>query len=153
MSGLSKIHQCPSCGELRSKNAFGVFVNTSKGINKITSYSEFCGDCRKLENKGKLSFLNKVIPKKQLSKFIYIIHASNTSTYKIGIAKDVEKRLKGLQTSNPNKLQVVNKFYFDNASKIESDLHEKFKDKRLNGEWFNLNVCDLYNVVKTIKTT
>lgn len=41
---------------------------------------------------------------------VYIIRSGNTGAYKIGVAKDVEKRLEGLQVGNPEKLHIIAKY-------------------------------------------
>jgi len=153
MSGLTKIHICLSCGNLKSKNAFGLY-GYNNGNNFIYAYSDFCGDCRRLELKGKLSFLPKLKKqRKQHSKFVYIISELGSERYKIGMAKDVDKRLLSLQTANSSVLKVIYKSYQHNALLVESDMHYKFVDKKVRGEWFNLNVCDLYNVIKSINSS
>lgn len=61
--------------------------------------------------------------------------------YKIGISKnDPEKRVKSLQTGNPNKILLLKKYKSPNYHKIERWLHRKFfiVKTRSNGEWFNL---------------
>ena len=57
---------------------------------------------------------------------------------KIGKSHSPEKRIKELQTGNPYKLELLKTIkecseggYFN-----ESDLHIKFKDHRVEGEWF-----------------
>jgi hypothetical protein len=61
--------------------------------------------------------------------------------YKIGISKhDPEKRVKSLQTGNPNRIILIKKYQSPNYHKIERWLHRKFfiKKTRANGEWFAL---------------
>ena len=69
---------------------------------------------------------------------VYFIR-DNLGHIKIGLEKDVNKRKKELQTANPCELEVfcvlhVPK-YFD-AQRIEHELHEKFSNIRMAGEWF-----------------
>lgn len=67
---------------------------------------------------------------------IYFITDSNY--IKIGYTKnDVKKRLKQLQTSNPNRLFLLG--YIDGDKKREKELHKKFFSSiaRINGEWFS----------------
>lgn len=58
---------------------------------------------------------------------------------KIGIARDLGKRIKALQTANPMKLEYFYgmevKSWFE-AQCIEKELHELFREQRLQGEWF-----------------
>jgi len=61
--------------------------------------------------------------------------------YKIGVSKnDPEKRVKSLQTGNPNKILLLNKYSSSHYNKIERWLHRKFFIKKTlaNNEWFAL---------------
>jgi hypothetical protein len=72
---------------------------------------------------------------------LYVIQAENGGPIKIGIANDIENRLNGLQTGNPNELKIVVSVFNVEAS-AERDLHEKYKDYRLSGEWFDEAIID-----------
>ncbi len=63
---------------------------------------------------------------------VYFIKVKDRGFVKIGQANDPCLRLKQLQTSNPDKLELV--ATIDDMS--EKELHELFKDKRHRGEWF-----------------
>ena len=75
--------------------------------------------------------------------FIYVI-GSDENRQKIGFSKDVNKRLKTLQTGNP---QVLKIHYFeevpdDRARKLERKLHKELNHLRLKGEWFDISPND-----------
>jgi hypothetical protein len=53
---------------------------------------------------------------------------------KIGKSGYVEGRIKGLQTSAPEKIELY--FVLDEDRVAESDFHKKFADLRVSGEWF-----------------
>lgn len=72
-------------------------------------------------------------------RYVYLIRG-NDSNYKIGIAKNPKQRLKQLQTGNSDRLQLVETFQTENASKIESALHYAFAHARNEGEWFDLSM-------------
>jgi len=58
---------------------------------------------------------------------------------KIGIATDVEARRRGLQGSNPHKVEVFGHRLFESysiARRIEAELHAQFAEHRGYGEWF-----------------
>ncbi len=57
--------------------------------------------------------------------------------FKIGRAKDPEKRLKQLQTGSPVKLKIVH--VFKGLGNKEKMLHEELRRWRLEGEWFASN--------------
>ena len=66
---------------------------------------------------------------------LYIIQSDNFGAIKIGRSKDPQKRLKELQTGNPNKLKLI--ATFKDKGWLEKILHEKLAKYRLNGEWFS----------------
>jgi predicted GIY-YIG superfamily endonuclease len=71
---------------------------------------------------------------------VYIIRNGKKGGYKIGVARDVEKRRDSLQTGNPVELYIVAKFDFGSQAKayqMESALHKMFKRHRIRGEWFD----------------
>lgn len=70
--------------------------------------------------------------------FVYIIQAVS-GQYKIGRAKNVQKRLKQLQTASPNTLTLIHTIASNDYEWTELSLHERFDDDRLDGEWFDLD--------------
>jgi len=60
--------------------------------------------------------------------------------YKIGVAKNVEKRIKSLQTGNKVRIDLIYKFETETPFKLEKMLHrlyDVYKAERL-GEWFDI---------------
>jgi hypothetical protein len=55
---------------------------------------------------------------------------------KIGVSKNIKKRLFDLQASNPYKLILVKFFKTSDCFNLENILHKKFKHLREKGEWF-----------------
>lgn len=75
----------------------------------------------------------------QKSEYVYFIHSEESRAVKIGRAKNVERRLKSLQTAHPYELKVIKtiKVKAGKAAKdLENSLHQKFDHLRLSGEWF-----------------
>ncbi|CAB5224197.1 Meiotically up-regulated gene 113 [uncultured Caudovirales phage] len=77
---------------------------------------------------------DKVFKKEIIDKKTYIIKDCNTGLYKIGISNQPLKREKTLQSEKPN-IKIIKIF----DKNIEKELHIKYKDFRLRGEWFILN--------------
>lgn len=76
------------------------------------------------------------------SNVIYLI--TDGEYTKIGIGTgNATNRLKQFQTGNPKKLWIEFETIIDNASSLELFLHNKFKNKRLQGEWFSLDKSDI----------
>lgn len=71
--------------------------------------------------------------------FVYFV--SDGSFVKIGIADDLKKRMKGLQTGNPKPLSllaVVPTVSKDAARILEQKLHYAYSRYRACGEWFSI---------------
>ena len=77
----------------------------------------------------------------------FISDGTNT---KIGITKNPLKRIKGLQTSNPNKLYFEYIFFI--KDKYEKIIHNLLKDYKTSSdnEWFNLKEVDTFKILKQL---
>ena len=89
--------------------------------------------------------------------YIYLIEAigDHETKYKIGFTKDeknLQKRLKSIQTGNPYKCKILQTFKTKFSRKVETSLHNKFSDRRQNGEWFNLDLEHVINFIKYCET-
>jgi predicted GIY-YIG superfamily endonuclease len=93
---------------------------------------------------------------------LYLIEAKDIFLYKIGITKNVKKRIKNLQTGCPNKLSVIHLYESENnVGKIEKALHKRFEHSKqkdifnnLEGEWFDLPneiIFDFKKICKEIE--
>ena len=77
--------------------------------------------------------------------YVYLIgEMDNKGKYKIGStkAKDVNKRLKQLQTGNSSELFIKESYETEHPFKLEKMLHNHFKSSNLIGEWFELSESD-----------
>lgn len=82
--------------------------------------------------------------KKETTKgLIYILKAISQPYYKIGKTIDINARLNQIQPALPFKTKLICTIPSNNINKDELFLHEKFKDKRTNGEWFDLSNEDI----------
>ena len=89
--------------------------------------------------------LDNPTKKYKSANLLYLI--SDGEFTKIGVTTDTTfNRLKTLQTANARKLYCEFSIIVDNATKIERDLHKRYKSKRLMGEWFNLSKRDIKNI-------
>lgn len=79
------------------------------------------------------------------SGYIYVLRAEN-NTYKIGRAKNIKSRITTIQTSSPLKIDEVLSFFSDNYIEIESELHKRYGEKRIIGEWFSLSSEDISEI-------
>ena len=77
--------------------------------------------------------------------YVYLIgEIGKEGKYKIGStrAKDVNKRLKQLQTGNSSELFIKESYETEHPFKLEKMLHNHFKSSSLIGEWFELSESD-----------
>ena len=80
--------------------------------------------------------------------YVYLIgEIGNENRFKIGSTrcKDINKRLKQLQTGNSEELYIKESFETTHPFKLETMLHNKFKTSNIIGEWFELSKDDVNN--------
>ena len=68
---------------------------------------------------------------------IYFIRSGNADYCKIGITDNLPRRIKALQTGNPETLKCLGVIYGDAAS--ERLIHIKLKNHKVRGEWYQLS--------------
>jgi hypothetical protein len=71
---------------------------------------------------------------------VYVIRETGSRLVKIGYSADVTKRHKSLQTSNPNALELL--WHTPGDRDLEDALKERFKKRRVRGEWFDFGKLD-----------
>lgn len=109
---------------------------------------------------GKPAPLEYVIAKRQRSEreraaqrhksqlgYVYVLRSEYG--YKIGRTKDVDKRKQSLGLKVPFTTEMIIVIQTDRMLDLEKDLHARFADKRINGEWFRLGEADL-DVIRSI---
>lgn len=95
---------------------------------------------------------------KRRNRLSHVYGITDEIHYKIGIAFNVQKRLAGLQSANPRPLRIVFDIAFSHfayssepARRLERRLHEKFSNKRIQGEWFVLDERDLAYIARKVE--
>ena len=84
--------------------------------------------------------------------YVYVITSDRDrkdNLYKIGVAKDIKRRLKQLQTGNPAQLYYLKSFLTKKPYQIEGKIHGMFDEHRCVGEWFEL--IDIEERLETIE--
>lgn len=85
--------------------------------------------------------------------FVYLMHDMANGYYKIGISNKPEYRERTLQSEKPT-IELVSAKQFPSrviAEAIEAALHKAFGEKRIRGEWFNLNDSEVEQIKQTLK--
>lgn len=82
-------------------------------------------------------------PPVKSSRSVYLMKNHRNGYFKIGISGDVQYRERTLQSEEPEVALIYSSVKTTEAKKIEGYLHEKFREKRLRGEWFHLTVEDV----------
>lgn len=83
--------------------------------------------------------------------YVYLLTSTDINgeiSYKIGITKnDIKKRIKQLQTGNPNEITLHSFYKTKHYKLLEKWLHRKFNTKKteMHNEWFFLNIEDVNN--------
>jgi hypothetical protein len=72
---------------------------------------------------------------------VYVIKCA--SFYKIGFSKNPNNRRATIQTHCPLDVELIATFKTHKHIEVESQLHERFLNKRTRGEWFELTPEDL----------
>jgi hypothetical protein len=77
--------------------------------------------------------------KEPIPGYVYLLHVTDTSRYKIGLTTNLNRRIKQIGKQSPYPIELVHSFYTSNCSKSESNLHIKYDSFRIHGEWFELS--------------
>ncbi len=73
--------------------------------------------------------------------FVYLMKSGKH--FKIGKTNSVDRRRYEIGMQLPEKLEPIHSIETDDPSGIEAYWHHRFRDKRLNGEWFELSAEDV----------
>jgi len=77
--------------------------------------------------------------------FVYLL--CDGEKFKIGMTKkkDIQERIKELQTGNPYEIWLRSYYPTNNPLKIEKMMHAKHAPSNVKNEWFNLTAQEVSN--------
>lgn len=76
--------------------------------------------------------------------YVYLLTDGNF--FKIGVTRgSIDKRIKKLQTGNPDDIVIVQYHQTEYPFKMEKLLHTRHNHQRVNNEWFDLSLEDIKN--------
>lgn len=73
--------------------------------------------------------------------FVYLLRSGRY--FKIGLTIDMEERVGRLRIQLPDPVVEVHRITTDDPRGIERYWHDRFRDRRKNGEWFELSSADV----------
>jgi hypothetical protein len=84
------------------------------------------------------------------SRWVYVVAAEdNPKIVKIGVAGDIERRIKSLQTGAA--ATIILRWSTRGGFPLERHLHEQFQERRLSGEWFDFrDAADPVEVISQV---
>lgn len=82
--------------------------------------------------------------KNERAGFVYVLHSNGV--YKIGHARVVDKRIEQISPALPYPVELEIALSSEDRFALERELHERYANKRLGGEWFALSNEDLFEL-------
>lgn len=70
--------------------------------------------------------------------FVYFIKNPEAGLVKIGRTRNIDTRIHQLEWEYKSKLSLIKKIPTDNAVLLEKEMHERYSDFHIEGEWFEL---------------
>jgi hypothetical protein len=131
-----------------SHNTFSRFGNKSQLIQAVLSYCEAHDATDSVIEACRVSSVNVAsleqedIPEEP-GEFGFVYLMKSGRHFKIGRSRSAERREFELRILLPEKLELVHKIKTDDPAGIEKYWHDRFKDKRKGGEWFELSTSDV----------
>ena len=79
--------------------------------------------------------------------WIYLIRSEH-GHYKIGKSSQGTRRAHNFTIQLPFSVEVIHQFSTPDCDALEKTLHLRYAKKRINGEWFNLDIADVAEIGK-----
>ena len=155
---IRRIQKFPTAAELQlearmspgfpSYKTFSKLGNRSETAQKIAEYCEtdpelepVAAICRNLVAKQTIEELSDDDVGDETYGYVYLIKAGKH--HKIGKTNSIGRRVGQLKIQLPDKAELIHQITTDDPTGIEAYWHGRFREKRLNGEWFALTRQDI----------
>jgi hypothetical protein len=76
---------------------------------------------------------------------VYLMRADN-GAYKIGLSRRPRERVQQLRRNRFGTIEVLHVIETDNMRALERELHKRYADKQIHGEWFMLDESDVAEI-------
>lgn len=107
---------------------------------------QFDADWLAVQDAGRISFdTSSQVQRNKQPGYVYLLQCGEY--YKIGVSQAPDKRIEQLATPPPFDLEQVCLIETDDMYGLETGLHNRFADKRVRGEWFQLEQADVDYIV------
>jgi hypothetical protein len=134
----------PTIVTLRNRlgNRMEMLKKIMEYCNTRTGYSDVNRICDVTTSKNQQSSITNNNEVSQVTTgHVYLLR--HDEVFKIGKSIDVTRRYKEIKVQMPYKMEEIHVIETDDPSGIEAYWHNRFRDKRLEGEWFKLNSDDI----------
>ena len=84
-------------------------------------------------------------------KHVYLIKLKKADIYKIGVASNIERRVRAIETHCPFDIEIVYSQLCSHPYGVEKALHNLYVNKRLRREWYRLCKADVDKVIEILR--
>lgn len=117
----------------------------------IASKENYPVDIKKSNDAIELEKKISLMPKRSLPTFLYVFENDRANLLKVGISKNVERRVREVQDSCGCALKTIFAIEHSKAETLEKIIHEEISSFKTYGEWFDARYkSDILNIVKEI---
>ncbi len=131
------------------RSVFFIIIKKLKSLdycNKVDEYYRFSENFYRVINSGFVATKNLRVKRKK-DVFVYLMQDEHTGLYKIGKSSNLNYRERTLAAQIP-KIKMIHSFL--EGENNEKQLHKKYQNKRIRGEWFNLTQEDVQDIINPL---
>jgi prophage antirepressor-like protein len=121
---------------------------THEVLPSIRKTGKYCIPDEETKNFTEFIFSKLQLLKTNVKKKNYVYLLFSEHGVKIGYSLNPKERISQISVQMPFEITRIENFEVENMSYAEGMLHERYKNKRLNGEWFNLSDKDIDEIIE-----